>query len=200
MIVIPAAPPVLEGAVVRLEPLAVAHVRRLTEVGLEGDVFRWYTHPVRTAEAMREWVEGALRDQAAGTALPFATVLRETGLAVGSTRFMNVDAPNERVEIGSTWVAAPWQRSAVNTEAKYLMLRWAFETLGCGRVELKTDANNAGSRAAILRLGAVEEGTLRRHMVRERGLRRDTVYFSVIADEWPAVRARLAGMLEARAS
>ena len=174
------------------------HLPRLTEVGLAGDLFRHYTHPIRTPEAMRSFVEEALRDQAAGSALPFTTVLRESGLPIGGTRFGNIDAGNERMEIGWTWIGAPWQRSAVNTEAKYLMLRWAFGALGCGRVEFKTDVNNAPSRRAIARLGAVEEGVLRRHMVRETGRARDTVYFSIIAEEWPMVKAGLERMLAPR--
>jgi RimJ/RimL family protein N-acetyltransferase len=198
VIVIPSQPPVLEGDVVRLEPLTMDHLPRLTEIGLAGDVFRYYTHPIRTPEAMRAFVEEALQEQAAGRTLAFTTVLRETGQAIGSTRFGSIDAANERVEIGWTWIGAPWQRSAVNTEAKYLMLRWAFGTLGCGRVEFKTDVNNTPSRRAIARLGAVEEGVLRRHMVRETGKARDSVYYSIIAEEWPAVRARLQRMMERR--
>src|SRR5438874_11597409 len=113
--------------------------------------------PVRTPEEMRAYIETALSEQAAGTALPFATIERASGRAIGSTRYGNIDRSNRRVEIGWTWIARPWQRTAVNTEAKYLMLRHAFETLGCIRVELKTDSLNERSRKAILRLGAQEE-------------------------------------------
>ena len=127
--------------------------------------------------------------------MPFATVERSSGRVIGSTRFMAIAAPHRRVEIGSSWVAKPWQRTAVNTEAKYLMLRHAFETWGCLRVELKTDSRNERSRRAMLRLGCVEEGTYRKHVVTERGQVRDTVYFSVVDDEWPAVKARLEGLL-----
>jgi RimJ/RimL family protein N-acetyltransferase len=116
---------------------------------------------------------------------------KSSGRIIGCTRYMNIDARNRRVEIGSTWIGKPWQRTIVNTEAKYLMLRHAFETLGCVRVELKTDALNTRSRNAILRIGAKEEGTLRRHVLTWDGRMRDTVYFSILDSEWPAVKAEL---------
>ena len=127
--------------------------------------------------------------------MPFATVERNSKKIVGSTRFMNIDAMNRHVEIGSTWIAPPWQRTAVNTEAKYLMLRHAFETWKCMRVEFKTDLMNERSRRAILRLGAKEEGTFRKHMVTWSGRIRDSVYFSIIDTEWPEVKARLEAKL-----
>ena len=121
----------------------------------------------------------------------FATIERSSGRAIGSTRFMNIDRANRRVEIGSTWIAPAWQRTPVNTEAKYLMLRHAFEVWGCIRVELKTDALNQKSRTAILRIGAKEEGTLRRHLLTWTGRVRDTVYFSILDNEWPEVKLQL---------
>jgi N-acetyltransferase len=130
-----------------------------------------------------------------GSALPFATVERATNTVVGSTRYGNIVPQHRRAEIGWTWIAPRWQRTAVNTEAKYLMLRHAFDVMACRRVELKTSALNARSRAAMLRIGATEEGTLRRHMVQPDGSARDSVYFSVIDEEWPAVRERLEEML-----
>lgn len=185
------APRALEGSTVRLEPLSLRHLDRLCEIGLDPDLWRWTTGNVSTREEMEAYVAAALTAQEQGTALPFATVLRESGLAVGSTRFGNIDLPNRRVEIGWTWVAHDWQRTVVNTEAKYLLLRHAFEDIGCVRVELKTDALNERSRRAILRLGAQEEGTLRKHMLTASGRLRDTVYFSILDDEWPRVKARL---------
>ena len=140
---------------------------------------------------MRAYIETALAAQAAGTALPFATVEKAAGRAIGSTRYMAIDCTNRRVEIGSTWLGRTWQRTAANTEAKYLMLRHAFETWRCIRVELKTDSLNARSRQAILRLGAKEEGTFRNHMITASGRIRHTVYFSIIDAEWPAVKAAL---------
>jgi RimJ/RimL family protein N-acetyltransferase len=186
----------LVGRYVALEPLTLDHLSALCEVGLDEDLWRWTTSQVRSADDMRRWVEQALALRDAGSALPFATVERATGRVVGSSRFANMEPAHRRVEIGWTWVARPWQRTPINTEAKLLMLTHAFHALGCVRVELKTDALNARSRAAIARLGAVEEGTLRRHMITESGRVRDTVYFSVLDDEWPAVRAGLARRLD----
>jgi RimJ/RimL family protein N-acetyltransferase len=146
---------------------------------------------VATPEEMRAYIVAALHDETRGASLPFVTVERNSGKVIGATRFMNIEAADRRVEIGGTWIAPPWQRTAINTEAKYLMLRHAFETLGCVRVELKTDALNARSRNAILRIGAREEGTLRRHKLTWSGRYRDTVYFSILDWEWPGVRADL---------
>ena len=129
--------------------------------------------------------------QAAGLALPFTTVVNEGDRVVGSTRFMNIDAANHRVEIGTTWIAKSWQRTFVNTHAKLLMLRHAFETLGCISVEIRTHARNDQSRAAIERLGAKLDGILRHHMIMPDGHIRDTAAYSIIRDEWPAVKAGL---------
>lgn len=188
-------PVTLAGRHVRLEPLSPEHLPALCEVGLDPELWRWTLGVIRTPEEMRAYVEAALRERDAGRALPFATVDAASGRAVGSTRFANASAADGRVEIGWTWLGRAWQRTPANTEAKYLMLRHAFETLGCVRVELKTDALNARSRAAILRLGAVEEGVLRRHMRSQNGRMRDSVYFSILDDEWPAVRAGLEAKL-----
>lgn len=194
---LPPVPATLSGAHVRLVPLALEHLAALAEVGLDPELWRLTVSRVESHDDLRRWVEDALREQRAGTALPFVTTLAGDGRAVGATRFGNVAVAHGRLEIGWTWVARPWQRTPVNTEAKYLMLRHAFETLGARRVELKTDALNARSRAAILRLGAVEEGVLRRHTVTDGGRVRDTVYFSILDEEWPVVRARLEGWLRA---
>ncbi len=185
----------LAGRHVRLEPLSPGHVPALCEVGLDAELWRWTLTAIRTPEEMRAYVETALRERDEGRSLPFATVDAASGRVVGSTRFGSIGMADGRVEIGWTWVARPWQRTAVNTEAKYLMLRHAFETLGCVRVELKTDALNARSRAAILRVGAREEGILRKHMKSQGGRMRDTVYFSILDDEWPGVRAGLEARL-----
>ena len=184
-------PVTLEGRSVRLEPLTAAHHAALCEVGLDPELWRLIPYRVSTADEMRDYIGSALEAQAAGTAIPFATVERASRRVIGSTRYMNIDAANRRVEIGATWISKPWQRTAINTEAKYLMLRHAFETLGCIRVELKTDALNQQSRQAILRIGAREEGTLRQHMVTWSGRLRDTVYYSILDSEWPGVKANL---------
>ena len=184
-------PVTLEGQTVRLEPLSLDHLAQLCQVGLDEDLWRWIPFPVRTLEEMRDYIQTALKWQSEGSALPFATVERASGRAIGSTRFMNIDKFNRHVEIGATWVGRAWQRTTVNTEAKYLMLRHAFETLGCLRVELKTDSLNERSRNAILRIGAKEEGIFRNHMVTASGRIRHSVYYSIIDSEWPSVKANL---------
>jgi len=189
------APVILEGSHVRLEPLAKAHLAGLTQVGLEEELWRWIPVPVRTAEEMGAYIDTALEEQKRGVSLPFALIERATGRAIGSTRYGNIDRTHRRAEIGWTWVAREWQRTAVNTEAKYLLLRHAFETLGSIRVELKTDSLNEKSRAAILRIGAQEEGIFRNHMITASGRIRHTVYFSIVDCEWPAVKARLESLL-----
>ena len=184
-------PVVLEGVHVRLGPLSRTHVPGLCEVGLEEELWRWIPNPVRTAADMAAYVELALKEQADGVSLPFAQIERATGRTIGSTRYMNIETTHHRVEIGCTWIGREWQRSAVNTEAKYLLLRHAFETLGCMRVELKTDSLNEKSRAAILRIGAKQEGIFRNHMITSSGRIRHTVYFSIVDSEWPAVKSEL---------
>ena len=185
----------LEGAGIRLEPLGVHHLDGLCEVGLDPELWRLTVARVPDRAAMERYVATALEEQRAGTALPFATVWRETGQVIGSTRFGNASAEHRRVEIGWTWLGRSWQRTRANTEAKYLMLRQAFDGWGCIRVELKTSALNERSRAAIRRIGAHEEGTFRRHMVNEDGSLRDSVYFSIIAEEWPEVKRHLESLL-----
>jgi N-acetyltransferase len=186
----------LEGRHMRLEPLTMAHLAGLAEVGLDEELWQWIPTPVRTAKEMETYIQTALDEQARGVSLPFAIVERASGKAIGSTRYGNIERTHHRVEIGWTWVARDWQRSAVNTEAKYLLLKHAFETLGCMRVELKTDSLNERSRAAILRIGALEEGIFRNHMITARGRIRHTVYFSIVDSEWPAVKTRLEAMLQ----
>jgi len=188
-------PVVLEGEHVRLEPISLEHLSGLTSVGLDSEIWRWMPVFVQTPADMRTLIEEAVAEREAGTQLPFATIERSSGRPVGSSRYLNMDAKNRRIEIGWTWIAPPWQRSVVNTEAKLLMLAHAFETLGALRVELKTDALNEQSRKAILAIGATEEGTLRHHMVMPGGRRRDSVYYSILEDEWPRVRAHLESRL-----
>jgi RimJ/RimL family protein N-acetyltransferase len=184
-------PVTLHGRHIRLEPLTLNHHAALCDIGLEPELWRWIPAPVKSREDMLDYIRLALQWQSDGTALPFATVEQSTGRVVGSTRYMNIDKPNRHVEIGATWIGRPWQRTAVNTEAKYLMLRHAFETLGCFRVELKTDVLNQQSRNAILRIGASQEGIFRKHVLCTDGRLRDSVYFSIIDSEWPDVKARL---------
>jgi len=184
-------PVTLEGRHVRLEPLAQTHLAALCAVGLDPGLWELIPYRVTSPEEMAAYIQTALHAQTGGSALPFATVHAPTGQVIGSTRYMNIDEANRRLEIGATWIAAPWRRTAVNTEAKYLMLRRAFETLGCIRVELKTDSLNQRSRNAILRIGATEEGTLRQHIITWSGRLRDSVYFSILDSEWPRVKQDL---------
>jgi len=184
-------PVTLAGAHVRLEPLAQTHHPALSAIGLDPELWELIPYRVTTPQEMAAYIQSALDHQAAGSALPFVTVHRPSGQVVGSTRYLNVDGPNRRLEIGATWIAQPWRRTAVNTESKYLLLSHAFETLGCIRVELKTDALNHRSRNAIRRIGAIEEGTLRQHMVTWSGRLRDSVYYSILDSEWPQVKRDL---------
>jgi N-acetyltransferase len=188
-------PVVLQGAHVRLELLSRTHLAGLCAVGLEEELWRWIPTPVRTSEDMAAYMELAFKEQAAGVSLPFAQIEKGSGRVMGSTRYMNIEKVHHRVEIGCTWIGREWQRTVVNTEAKYLLMRHAFETLRCMRVELKTDSMNEKSRAAILRIGAKEEGIFRNHMITSSGRVRHTVYFSVVDWEWPEVKARLEGKL-----
>jgi RimJ/RimL family protein N-acetyltransferase len=189
-------PVTLRGSVVALEPMRMDHVDALTRVGLDPELWRWIPSSVSSAEEMRGYVATALDEQRRGVSLPFVIIARGTEQVVGSTRYGNIDLANRRLEIGWTWVTAAHQRTAVNTEAKLLLLTHAFERLQVNRVELKTDALNLKSRAAITRLGAIEEGTLRKHLVTNTGRIRDTVYFSIIDTEWPAVKGRLEAWLQ----
>jgi len=188
-------PVTLQGSHVRLEPLASEHLDELCEFGLDPELWRLTTTGLRTRQDMIDYVEAALKSELEGTARPFATISLESGQVIGCTRFGNIDLHNRHVEIGWTWVGVAWQRTAVNTEAKYLMLRHAFEALGCIRVEFKTDSINERSRWALLRIGAKEEGTLRNHMIVHDGRYRHSVYFSVIDSEWPDVKSNLEARL-----
>ena len=188
-------PVTLEGSLVRLEPLSLDHLAGLTDIGLDAEIWRWMPMFVQAPGDMRTLVEEALADAEAGRLVPFATIERTTGKPVGSTRYLAIEPRHRRLEIGWTWLAPAWQHSALNTEAKLLMLSHAFDKLGALRVEFKTDALNEKSRAALLKIGATEEGTMRRHMVMPGGRRRDSVYYSVIEEEWPKVRQHLEARL-----
>src|SRR5262245_14034413 len=180
-------PVTLAGRYVRLEPLTLDYVAAFCEAGREWNL---------TPEKVRAGIESALRQQALGSTLPFATIEPSSGQVVGGTRFLNIVPQHRRLEIGSTWIAKPWRRTAINTEAKLLMLEHAFETLGCIRVEFMADALNEISRKAILRLGAKEEGRFRNYIITAEGEIHDAVYYSIIEAEWPTVKARLQQMLD----
>jgi RimJ/RimL family protein N-acetyltransferase len=184
-------PVTLTGNHVRLEPLALRHLDDLCEVGLDPSIWTWNPQPLCSRSDMKAYIDSALKSQEEGVMLPFATIEQASGKAIGSTRYGAIQLAHKRLEIGWTWIAPAWQRTAINTEAKLLMLRHAFDTLGLNRVEWKTDAMNDRSRNAILRLGATFEGTFRSHMVVDGGRIRDTVYYSVIKEEWPTIERAL---------
>jgi N-acetyltransferase len=184
-------PVTLDGSLVRLEPLSLDHVPGLAEVGLDPAIWRWTIARPTSEDELRTWAETAIAARDAGSELPFATIDRATGRPIGSSRYMNIVLEHRRLEIGWTWVAPPFQRTGANREAKLLMLRHAFDTLGCRRVEFKTDSRNEPSRNALLGIGAQFEGIFRNHMVMPEGPMRDSAWYSVIDSEWPAVRAAL---------
>ena len=189
---LPAIEPVtLEGRWVRLAPLERRHVDGLAAVSADEELWRLLPTPLGTRDDVAAWVEQALANAASGAEMPFVTIERASGTIIGSTRFMDIRPEHRAVEIGSTWLGRAWWRSAVNSEAKYLMLRHLFEALGCQRVCLKTDLLNLRSQRAIERLGAVREGVLRKHLIVWDGRVRDTVYYSILDDEWPEVKGRL---------
>jgi len=188
-------PLTLTGRFVRLEPLAAGHLDGIWEVARDPSLWLFTVTRIASRADVDAWFERVQAEAERGTTLAFATVEAAGGRVVGSTRFLNVSEHDLRAEIGGTFVGRPWQKTAVNTEAKYLMLRHAFERWGCVRVEFKTSLANLVSRQAIERLGAVEEGVLRRHTRLPDGSWRDTVYFSVLDSEWPRVRAALESRL-----
>ncbi len=190
-------PVTLAGRHVRLEPLATSHHAAMERHGADAEVWRWmnFLH-ADPRESVRGWCAALSAMHARGEAVAFAIVETATGEAVGGTVLFDYSEAHQRVEIGYTWLARPVWRTVVNTEVKFLLLRQAFEVLGCGRVQLKTDARNERSQAAIARLGAVREGVLRSHMVMPDGFVRDSVMFSIVSGEWPAVKTGLAAKLE----
>jgi RimJ/RimL family protein N-acetyltransferase len=184
-------PVTLAGKLVRLEPLSIDHVGGLAEVALDPAIWTWTIARPTTVADLRSWAATALAGRDAGTEFPFATIDQATGRPIGSSRFMNIVLEHRRVEIGWTWVAPAWQRTGANREAKLLMLGHAFDTLGCRRVEFKTDSLNEPSRRALLGIGAQFEGIFRNHMVMPDGRMRHSAWYSVIDEEWPAVREGL---------
>jgi RimJ/RimL family protein N-acetyltransferase len=185
----------LSGQIVRLEPMTLAHVRGLARVGLEPELWRLQPRPIESEDDMRDYVLRALDGQSRGTLLPFTIFDRASNQVIGSTSYLDIAPEHRRLEIGATWLTSAYQRTGANTEAKLLLLTHAFETLGAIRVVFKTDVLNQRSRKAIERIGAVEEGTFRKHLIAASGRARDMVYYAILDDEWPAVKARLSGLL-----
>jgi RimJ/RimL family protein N-acetyltransferase len=185
-------PVLLTGRHVRLEPLALGHAEALFAASRDPGIWTYLLVPqFASVSEVKKWIDESLAAQVAGQEVAFATVRSSDGVPVGSTRFLDIRRPHRTLEIGWTWLAPEAQRTAVNTEAKYLMLRHAFEMLGAVRVQLKTDERNARSRAAISRLGAAFEGILRNLQTYSHGYVRNTAMFSITAAEWPVVKARL---------
>jgi RimJ/RimL family protein N-acetyltransferase len=185
----------LEGQCVRLEPMREDHADGLVAASLGHGLFRYYPFELEREDLLRNYVKLCVAARSSVALIAFATLDSASGAVIGSTSFLAIDAAHKRLEIGATWLTPAHQRTRANTEAKYLQLRHCFEIAGANRVEFKTDARNEKSRAALLRLGALEEGTFRSHMVMPDGALRDSVYFSVIAPEWPAVKRRLEAKL-----
>lgn len=187
-------PVTLEGRVVRLEPLSLAHLDDLAGVAFEGNLWRWTVARPTTRDDLQAWIEAALRNRESGSEMAFATIDRSTGKAIGSSRFMSIVPEHRRLEIGWTWVALAWQRRGANREAKYLQLRHAFEDLGANRVEFKTDSLNERANPALLGIGATFEGVFRNHMIMPDDRLRHSNFYSITVEEWPGVKS----MLEAR--
>lgn len=184
-------PATLEGRWVRLEPLQRQHVDALAAISGDEEIWRYISMPLATHSDVATFVERALATAERGDEIPFVIIEKVTGTIVGSTRFMDIRREHRAVEIGSTWLGRAWWRTAINIESKYLLLRHLFDDVGCLRVSLKTDARNLRSQRAIERLGAVREGVLRKHMIVQNGYSRDTVYYSIIDTEWPAIRSTM---------
>ncbi|MEL7551928.1 GNAT family N-acetyltransferase [Pseudomonas protegens] len=181
----------LEGPRIILRPLQRSDADALVNAARDGELWNLPFTVVPSPDTVERYLDVALEGRDAGSVLPFATVLRSTGEVIGCTRFWKIDRHNRKLEIGSTWIASRWQRSFVNTEAKYLMLCHAFDDMNCVRVQFTTDEINHTSRAAILRLGAQQEGIVRHERLMPDGRKRNSVRFSIIDDEWPAVHQRL---------
>src|SRR5512144_970364 len=185
-------PVVLQGKYVRLEPMTEAHIPGLTEIGAGQTFWDFMLYGnISTEEDMRNWVRDILSRAEKGTDLPFVAIHLASGRVAGATRYLNIMPKDRGLEIGGTWYGLEFQRTAVNTECKYLLLQHAFETLGCIRVQLKTDLRNERSQKAIERIGGVREGVLRKVIIVKDGYQRTTVFYSILDDEWPQVKARL---------
>jgi len=190
-------PVTLTGTYVRLEPMSEAHISGLAEIGVGQKFWDFMVYgSVNSVDDMRNWVLEILSRAEMGTDVPFVAVHLASGRVAGATRYMNIMPKDRGLEIGGTWYGLDFQRTPVNTECKYLLMRHAFETLGCIRVQLKTDLRNERSQKAIERIGAVKEGVLRNHMILPDGYHRHSVFYSILDTEWPAVKKRLEEMLE----
>ena len=191
-------PVVLEGSLVRLEPLSRSHLDGLVAVALDPLIWRFTIARPIDRSGIEAWVDAAIANAEAGLEVPFATIDRATGRPIGSSRFMSIVPEHRRLEIGWTWLGRDWQRTGSNREAKYLQMRHAFEVLGANRVEFKTDSRNEAARRGLLGAGTTFEGIFRNHMVMPDGPLRHSAWYSVTREEWPAVRARLEASIRPR--
>jgi RimJ/RimL family protein N-acetyltransferase len=190
-------PIILAGLLVRLEPICEAHVADLAAFGDDESIWRYMPFgQIRTPEQMAALVGDLLARQAQGTEFGFAVMALDIGRAIGSTRYLDIQPRNRALEIGGTWYAPAYQRTGVNTECKYLLLKHAFDKLDCKRVQFKTDLRNERSQRALERIGAVREGVLRKNLILPDGYARSSVYYSILADEWPAVKTLLEGLMK----
>lgn len=188
--------PVLEGASLRLEPLSETHLPGLVEIAFDERIWRYMLLSVKTPDDLRCWLGSALQAKAAGSTMPWATVLKAENRVIGSTRFLDLDMKHRTVEIGHTWLVPDYHGAGLNPEAKLLQLTYAFEELRMNRVALKTHHQNLQSQAAMRKMGAIEEGTFRNHYVMPDGSLRHSVWFSIIREEWPQVKSRLEERLQ----
>ena len=190
-------PVILTGRYVRLEPMTLEHIPALAEIGAGHTFWDFMVYgAMNTEEDMRGWVTDILSRAERGTDLPFVAIHRASRRVAGATRYLNIMSTDRGLEVGGTWYGLEFQRTVVNTECKYLLLKHAFETLGCIRVQLKTDLRNERSQKAIERIGAVKEGVLRNHMILQDGYFRHSVFYSILDTEWEGVKKRLEEMLE----
>jgi N-acetyltransferase len=184
-------PPTLEGPRLRLEPLTLAHLPALEKIAFDDRIWRYMNQRIATPADLQSWADTALQLQAAGTGLPWVTILKKENLAIGSTRFIDLDLHHKTVEIGNTWLTPAMQCSGINPEAKLLQLTYAFEELKLNRVAFKTHHENLQSQAALRKLGAQYEGTFRNHYIMPDGTQRHSVWFSITKEDWPEVKSRL---------
>jgi RimJ/RimL family protein N-acetyltransferase len=185
--------PVLENKRVLLQPLQVAHLQDLWAIAKDASLWTVQLNKIESEQDLEKYIQKALKERAAGEAVPFVIIDKKENRIVGSTRYMGLSLPNKRAEIGSTWITPSLHGSGLNKAMKYAMLQHAFEVMGLNRVEFKTDELNTQSRNAILSLGCTQEGIFRRHMITSTGRVRNTVYFSMLKEEWPEVKQRVFG-------
>lgn len=191
----PLQPVALQGDIVRLEPMSAHHAQALADAGLHPELWRLQPEPMTSLADMQRYVDRALAGRQDGSCLPFVIVQQSTGAIIGTTRYMDIALAHKRLEIGATWLTPSSHRSGANAEAKFLLLQHAFDTIGIIRVVFKTELSNTQSRQAILRIGGVEEGVFRKHLIAQSGRTRDMVYFAILDEDWPSVKARLQARL-----